>query len=367
MTNSFEKIGVWQTAFLGDALLTLPLLRTLRATYPDAELHYYVRKGFGPLFAAHADLTAVHEFDKRGTQRSIFAAYQLGRQLASQHFDLWVGTHRSVRSSVVALASQIPMRIGYNRPAHTRAAYTHTVSRRFGHAHEIERLLGLLEPLGIPQTDYVYDAALTFADQPTRTASEWLTTTRATHPGKPVIGLHPGSAWPTKRWPAHHVATLATQLLDAGCVVALFAGPAEKNIAKAISTQVCAHGTPKRYHDLSGTLDLPTLGAVLGGLDAYVGNDSGPTHIAWMQHTPTVALFGPTDTSLGFCPRGPCSRILQLPMECSPCGLHGAKRCPKGHHNCMEELTPHTVRDAVQKLLAPSHTPLTTPPPHPLP
>ncbi len=74
-------------------------------------------------------------------------------------------------------------------------------------------------------------------------------------------------------------------------------------------------------------------------------------HLAWAQDTPLVALFGPTVRKLGFFPRGDNSTVLEVPLDCRPCGLHGPKKCPKGHHDCMRRLTPDMVWDALRAKL----------------
>ena len=93
------------------------------------------------------------------------------------------------------------------------------------------------------------------------------------------------------------------------------------------------------------------LAACLRFLDVYVSNDSGPMHLAWIQDVPLVALFGPTTRALGFFPRGPASRVLELDLPCRPCGLHGGKRCPLGTHACLRDLAPETVWRAVREAL----------------
>ena len=102
---------------------------------------------------------------------------------------------------------------------------------------------------------------------------------------------------------------------------------------------------------MAGKLSLCELGAYLARLNAYVSNDSGPMHMAWAQHTPITAIFGPTVRQLGFYPRGEASTVLETAIDCRPCGLHGAKVCPKKHHRCMSEVTPDMVwNDVKQKL-----------------
>ena len=71
-------------------------------------------------------------------------------------------------------------------------------------------------------------------------------------------------------------------------------------------------------------------------------------HISWVQDVPTIAFFGPTVKELGFFPRGENSIVLEEDLECRPCGLHGHKKCPKSHHNCMKNITPEHAWNTIK-------------------
>ncbi|MGE4292221.1 MAG: glycosyltransferase family 9 protein [Desulfovibrio sp.] len=342
----FRKIGVWQTAFLGDAVLTLPLLRALNLAYPKAELHFFVRGGLEGLFAAQQGLASVTGFYKRGGQKSLAAAWRLGREISNQDFDLWISPHASLRSAVVALATGAPMRIGYRAPLYNRVAYTHTVNRCFRRFEEIERLLRLLRPLDLEpaQGDFPWPELTLPPDAHSR-AAELLQGLR-----RPLLGLHPGSTWPTKQWPVEYFAEVASHAARAGAGVAVFAGPGEE--ADATRVVELADAPQGSVVNLAGQPNLPALAACIRRVDAYLTNDSGPMHLAWMQHVPTLALFGPTVRDLGFFPRGETAEVLEMTgMTCRPCGLHGPRRCPRGHHECMRLLKPEQVWEHLAPML----------------
>lgn len=342
--GGMRRIGVWNTAFLGDAVLTLPLLHTLRGLYPKAELHYWVRKGVGALFSAQPCLTAVHEFDKRGAQGGGGGVFGLGRHLAGQGFDLWVNAHTSLRSGLVARATGARMRIGYDRPWYNRLLHTHVVSRRFEELDEIERLLQLTLPLR-PEKLETWPELVLPPDARERAAAYWKANVSA-----PVLGMHPGSVWATKRWPAAYFAEVARRAVAGGAHVMLFAGPGEVEVAHEVARLAGMEGSPALL-DVAGSLSLVDLGAYLGRLDCYLSNDSGPMHIAWAQRTPVTAVFGPTVRRLGFYPRGEGATVLETSLDCRPCGLHGPPRCPLGHHRCMNDVTPDMVWEDVRRKL----------------
>jgi heptosyltransferase-2 len=345
-----KRIAVWNTAFLGDAVLTLPLLQSLRLRYPDAILDYYVRGGLAPLFAAHPAITTVYGYDKRDLDKGVAGLVRVGRSLAPRGYSLWLSPHVSARSAIVALASRASVRIGYNRPIFNRMAYTHTVARRFGEMEEIERILQLLLPLGPgPECDWP-EIVL---PQEAHAGAEVLF--RALDRNRPVLGLHPGSLWASKRWPPGNFAALAARALEQGVQVLIFAGKGEEEaLAKAVTEGVRAirgRRAEPDLHDFSARISLPELAACIARLDCYVANDSGPMHMAWALRTPVVAVFGPTVREFGFTPRGGRDRIVEAEVPCRPCGRHGHVKCPLGHHLCMLRVHPEAVWEAAREVL----------------
>lgn len=340
------KIGVWNTAFLGDAVLTLPLLQTLRTAYPDAEIDFWVRKGFGELFAAHPAVNAVHEYDKRGEHKGGLHAMRLGRFLGGRRYTVWLSAHASLRSALMARWSSAKVRIGYSRPASNAWFYTHVVPRRFSELEEIERLLQLLAPLDLAARNVPLSSwpEIVLPEEARDAADAF----RESFAGgsAPILGLHPGSIWGTKRWLPDSFAAIAARAVREGARVLVFGGPGEEDVAAAVverAGESLSAAERGRLCNLAGTLRLTHLAAYLGRLACYVTNDSGPMHLAWPQKTPVTAIFGPTVRALGFFPRGEGATVMELPLPCRPCGLHGPQTCPLGHHNCMRNLTPEVV------------------------
>lgn len=342
-----RRIAVWNTAFLGDAVLTLPLVQSLKRRYPEAHLDLYVRGGLQSLFACHPDIAAVYAHDKRSKQKGLTGSVRLAREIASRRYDLWISAHQSPRSSFFALASRAAVRIGYKSAAMASLAYTHRVDRRFSELEEVERLLELLKPL--PEGPVESWPHLCLAPVATERAGLFFSTLTT-----PVLGVHPGSVWPTKRWTVEGFADMAARALLGGASVLLFAGPGEEEMAAGVKAAVIAAvpaPAAARLHDLSGSLALPELAAHIARLDCYLTNDSGPMHLAWTQHVPVCAVFGPTVRSLGFYPRGRASSVHEAHLDCRPCGLHGHKSCPQGHHHCMTLIDHDAVwRDIKSKL-----------------
>jgi ADP-heptose:LPS heptosyltransferase len=95
---------------------------------------------------------------------------------------------------------------------------------------------------------------------------------------------------------------------------------------------------------------LRRAAAMLGRLSALVTNDSGLMHLSAAVGTPVVALFGPTVAEFGFVPVGPGHQVVERPLDCRPCSVHGGPRCPLGHFRCMKETAPEEVLAALDRL-----------------
>ncbi len=347
MDKAVQRIALWNTAFLGDAVLCLPLLQSLRLRYPAARIDFYVRKGLEGLFVSHPALNAVYAYDKRGQDRGPAGFARMAKDIAGRRYDLWISAHTSPRSGMLALASRAPVRIGYSKPPYNRLFYNRVVERRFTELEEIERLLELLRPLGPGALSAWPEIALGRAEE--KDAADFFAALN-----KPVLGMHPGSVWATKRWPEAYFAEIGLRSLRRGAQVLLFSGPGEEEIAREVARLMRSKLNAEeqtRLHDLSGCLPLPLFAAFLGRVSCYLTNDSGPMHLAWAQHTPVVAVFGPTTRALGFFPRGEIAKVFETELSCRPCGLHGPAACPLGHHRCMTNLTPEPVWEDVRAKL----------------
>lgn len=295
-----------------------------------------------PLFAAQKELTGIHAFDKRGAQKGLKAAIEYGAAIGRQGFDLWISAHTSLRSATVCLASGITDRIGYDAPWYNRFVYTETVKRRFDELEEVERLMSLGRPLGMTETP-----PATGLDLPEAMIDEAQTFFKR-YSGVPVLGIHPGSTWETKKWPEQNFAGIIENAVNSGYRVILFGGPEEVELADRIARK---SGQETRITNLAGKLNLQQLAAYILQLDLYLTNDSGPMHIAWIQGVPVLAMFGPTVRKFGFFPRGSESTVLETPqlLKCRPCGLHGGMSCPEKHHRCMTDITVDTVWSEIRK------------------
>ena len=181
---------VIQTAFLGDVVLTTPLLSALAARHGPVDV--VTTPAAAALLQHHPAVAEVVGYDKHGAARGLRGLARLGSQLRSRGYHRVYLPHRSLRSAVLALWSGAPERIGF---ADSAAAFAYTTRvPRSRQGHEVERLLALAGPA--PGAEHPVSIGLSQEDH--AAAEAWLGEHRVI---SPFIALAPGSVWATKRWP----------------------------------------------------------------------------------------------------------------------------------------------------------------------
>ncbi|MDX6768138.1 MAG: glycosyltransferase family 9 protein [Elusimicrobiota bacterium] len=336
-----RRVLVVQSAFLGDSLLTVPLLRRLRELLPGTRLSVLTLPGTVEIFKGPwVDEVLVD--DKRGADGGLLGPWRVAARLKAERFDLAVIPHRSLRSALVAKLAGIPRRVGFSTSA-GRFLLTDTVPFTWL-MHDLERNLALLLPLGGGAAPERGESRYLDAPPMTKSLAQRLLDA-GVDPGARLAGVHPGAAWATKRWLPERYAALCAALRGEGLVPVLVGGPADAALAKGIAE---AGGAA----DLTGKTDLADLKALMGRLSLFVTNDSGPMHLAAAAGVPVVAVFGATTRELGFFPYGPGHRVVEAELACRPCGLHGGRDCPEGHFLCMKLVTVPQVLAACREALA---------------
>ena len=329
-TSSPARILVVQTAFLGDVVLTTPLLEALRLKYPRSHLAGLFTPTGAEILAGFPALDEIISFDKRKRDRGVQATFALGRKLREQAFDLALCPHRSARTALLTALARIPQRIGFSDAAWPWLY--HAVVARDLARHEALRNLQLLDPLGGPPPGFQPALGL---GAPRSADLERLGLS-----GNGLkVGLCPGSVWATKRWTAQGYAELADLLAQKfQAKVFLLGAPEDAAVAAEVEAR-CR----RPVHNLAGRTTLAELVAVIDRMNLLVTNDSAPVHIASARRVPVVAIFGPTVPAQGFAPFQERAAVVELPLACRPCGAHGPRSCPLGHFRCMNDLEPGQV------------------------
>ncbi len=338
------KILVVQTAFIGDVVLTTPLLSVLHSHFRDYHIDVLVIPPSANLLANHPAVREVIVFDKRGTDRGLTGILSMQRRIRSRRYEIAVIPHRSLRSGLICSAAGIRQRISFSTSA-ASFLMTDLVAYKKD-IHEVERNLSLLAPLKIPTPERVLPS-LYPSEHDSRIVTEFLS-------GFPdvrhvnLIALAPGSVWATKRWLSDRFAELAQHLIAQNFSVVLVGGPGDIAVGNDIQTQI---GNSRLINAIN-KLTLLQSAELIRRCAVLISNDSAPLHIGVAMRTPVVAVFGATVPEFGFGPLGEHDEILQIDgLDCRPCSIHGGTHCPIKTFDCMKRIQVDNVLQRIHHVV----------------
>jgi heptosyltransferase-2 len=342
--DDFKHIAIIQTAFLGDVVLAMPLVRVIKKNYPDIKISFVSTPLAAGITSSVKDIDSVISYDKRGIRKGLDGIKHIAGYLRENGVDCIISSHRSLRTSLLTFFTKAKYSVGFNT-----SAFSFAYKKRIKYiksAHEIERNLALLkafadyDSLDLDwrdiQTD-ISDNDKTYVESQLAAVSQEY---------DKIIALAPGSIWETKKWKEKHFVRLAIMLKDAGYMPILIGSESDAPLCETIAGESAGMS-------FGGKFTLPQTIYFLSLANVLVTNDSAPTHFAGLVNCPVITLFGPTSPVFGFAPWSSKSISLGIDnLKCRPCEIHGGNKCPVGTHECMEKLLPETVFDAVMSLLS---------------
>jgi heptosyltransferase-2 len=330
------KILIVQTSFLGDTILSTPVIGGVKQIYPDAELWIMTTPLSSQLVMRDPMIAGVIPFDKRGAERGLGGILAMAKKIRSMEFDLVYALHRSYRTSVLMWLSKIPMRIGF-REAGFSFLYNQTCFRAPNN-HDVIRNLSILNGWGEP-TDFPGEMRL-FPPPASQLGDE----VRALLPDDPYVVLFPGSVGKTKRWHPEGFRETALYLKAQGYGVVLLGAaedvPANRMVADGIDVV-----------DLGGKTSISDAIYIVSRSKLMVCNDSMSLHMASALKIPTVVIFCATTPALGFGPWRNNARVVEKGLSCRPCRQHSRKYCPDGTLACIREVSADEVIKAINAVL----------------
>ncbi len=346
MPRQFNRILLTRLKYIGDIVLTTPLIHTLRDAYPDAYIAYLGDSNGVSLLEHNPYLNEIFPID---FARKAWARRQmLFARLNRKRFDLVVDLFCNPRSALLSYATRAPVRVGGDLRGRGRL-YTIRLKDDGRPKSAIDFHYQSLKAVGIEPKHYRTEIFLTEEEKKeTRRYLEW----QGIDFSRPLIALHPGGTWPAKLWPAERFGELAdlfTAKLRAQIV--LTGGEGDIDVMRKVERT-----TVGKILSLP-VLPLRQLAATLSLCSACVANDSGPMHIAVAVGTPTIGIFGPGEENIWFpyttaYPGGSSKHIaLRKDVPCHPCHLNVCNRAGDEYMECMKLLSAGEVYDAVKNRL----------------
>ena len=330
------RILIIHTAFIGDIVLSTPLIKKIKDTYPDSDITYVTTPSGEAILKNNPHLNNIIVYDKRGEHKGISGVWQLGKRLRYENFNMVITPHRYLRSSILSWLSRSPIRKGYDI-ASGSCLFTEKI-KYDRTKHEVEKLLSFVAP----ENKKRYEIEL-YPGEKEKMKGDNLWKENLLE-DKKVVVLAPGSKWFTKQWPVEYFNKLAESLKKlSNARLIVVGGKDEINLPIEKENII----------DMRGKTSLLELADILSRADVVVTNDSSPIHIASAFKKPKIfALFGPTIEKFGFFPWSLNSKVFQVDgLKCRPCGIHGGKSCPEKHFKCMRDILPEEVFNEIKEYL----------------
>ena len=321
-TVPVHSILVIRPGGIGDAVLLLPMLHELALLHPDVQIDVLAENRNAEVFGWSPAVSTIFKYDRPKDFLKLF----------QQDYDLIIDTEQWYRlSAVVTRLLSAPRSIGFATNTRSRLF---TDSRPYHQErYEAEMFLELLEPLrnGISETTWPQNEVLVLPRSGFK-------------PKKPYVVIFPGASVSTKQWPAERYAEVARYCEDSGFEIVVVGGKTDIHSGEVVSR------TLKHCHNLVGKTGLTESATIVADATLMISGDSGLLHIAQLLKTPTVAIFGPSNTKK-WSQAGEKHIVVTAGTDCTPCSKFGTTPpCPY-NVRCMQEITTAEVIKAAMALL----------------
>ena len=284
------RIAIVKLSAMGDIVHAMVALQFIKAQVPNLEIDWIVEQGFAGILANNPDINAIYTVNLKSLKThkaGIFQQIKAIRNYAKNNYDLVIDAQGLLKSAITTRLLGKPV-AGFDKDSirEKAAAWFYDVKVASAYdANTIDRnALVLSQPLGInitPEQILNKKPFLFFSDTD-QSYTDFLST------DKHNIILVISSTWESRNYPAEKFVAVA-EALQQNCLV-IWGNAQEKQKAEWMATQ---SNTIK----VMPKLDLNGLKALIAHADLLIGNDTGPTHMAWALNKPSITLFGPTPVS----------------------------------------------------------------------
>lgn len=332
-------------------MLITPILRLLKRSRPSVYLVAVVDAIGYEVLLHHPLIDRLIVLDRRSNREANWIKRLRNEKnllgtLRSERFDAAVDLFGGPRSALLAWLSGAPVRCGEAAPHRLRSRlYTHRVSVLREGEHLVRQKQKIVGPLlSTPAEDLPLELFLTEEEtsKGRRSLGRAGIQEKETH-----IGFFPGAGWEHKRWPPEKFAELGDRLSKThGTKPILIGGVRDRAACEDVASRMASPPVVLIQHSLRETM------AVIGSLDLFVSNDTGPMHIAAAMGCPTVALFGPSN-KIKYGPWGGITRMITEDLPCSPCPqqIDSCWKVGREAQECMKRIEVGRVYDAAVNLI----------------
>ena len=337
--------------WIGDAVMTQPLLASIKTLYPDSTIDVLASTWVAPIYRACSEVNEVIDAKFEHKQLQWGLRQQLAKQIAAKQYQACFVLPNSFKSALIHWLANIPLRIGYRGEMRFGLINVSLDNpSKVDRPPMVEHYLALSHLLN--DTEQSIDQAITPHLNVSQSAKQSVeaklnkANINLSEPNAAIYVLCPGAEYGvTKRWPTEHFAALANEIISSNpnSQIILLGSQGDQSLGQEITSQT----TPvSNIHNWCGSTSLDEAIALIGMSKAVVSNDSGLMHIAAALNIPQVAIFGSSDPS-HTPPLSKQAKVIWLNLPCSPCHK---RECPLGHLKCLKDILPQQVLTTLHTL-----------------
>ncbi|MDH1977077.1 lipopolysaccharide heptosyltransferase I [Aliarcobacter butzleri] len=281
-----KRIAIIKLSAMGDIIHAMVALQYIKRKYPNLQIDWFVETAFAPILENNPDINQIIKLDLKSIKKDkkeIINQIKLIKKYEKNSYDLVIDAQGLIKSAIVSFFLG-KNRVGFSKNSTREKLASFFYTKKVDIAYDknaIERNVKVLSQalnFEITKDDILNKKPFLFYKNKNEVIYEYLSKNK-----KNVLFVI-GASWPSKMYSKEKFAKIINNL-DENCLIT-WGNEAEKDIADFIANISKAKVLPK--------LDLNSLKAIMSKVDLVIGNDTGPTHMAWALNIPSITLFGNT-------------------------------------------------------------------------
>lgn len=281
-----KRIAIIKLSAMGDIIHAMVALQYIKRQYPNLQIDWFVESAFAPILENNPDINEIIKLDLKSIKKDkkeIINQIKLIKKYEKNSYDLVIDAQGLIKSAIVSFFLG-KNRVGFSKNSTREKLASFFYTKKVDIAYDknaIERNVKVLSQalnFDIAKDDILNKKPFLFYKNENEVIYEYLSKDK-----KNVLFVI-GASWPSKMYSKEKFAKIINNL-DENCLIT-WGNEAEKDIADFIANISKAKVLPK--------LDLNSLKAIMSKVDLVIGNDTGPTHMAWALNIPSITLFGNT-------------------------------------------------------------------------
>jgi len=359
--SKINRILISEIHNIGDVVFITPAIEAVRNRFPGAYIAAFVQDSTQAILQHNPNLDEIVTYESKGKHAGVLGLWKLTKNLRSKKFDLVLLFDRGEKSTIIASLAGIPLRFGYvgvnvsgirsNYMLEPLLTYAlrDTDEKRM---HRVQGHLELLNVLGCDGTAPKPRLYLLESEQNDAVAATLCGSLKDAGFcfNRKLVMIHPGATWIDRQWPTERFAQLADALgKNPDIDIIIVGGPSDKasvqKLTSSMTLQPLLCTTELRIREFM---------ALATQCDLFIGNDSGPLHIASAVGIPVVGLYGPNLPEIvGPAAQSSDNIVIYKQKECSPCMQNSVEveaRCPQ-RERCMDLIYVDEVMQAAKEFI----------------